>query len=84
MKEIKEITRNTNSICQQPLQPIYRKSQKHIYIAMLLHQEDQEGIKTLMDKEIETHTDEGKALCCFKVKVASHFLIPFISLYSLD
>lgn len=77
LKEIKEMTRNTNSKCQQPLQSIHCKSQKHIYIAMLLDQEDQEGIETLMNNEIETHRNEGKVLCCFKVKVASnlkHFL----------
>ena len=48
------------------------KTQKQIYFAMLLDQDDQEGIKTLVDKEIESHGNEGRALCCFKVKVFSH------------
>ena len=65
---VKEITRNANSKCQQPFQSISCKQQKHMYIAMLLDQEDQEGIETIMDKEIKTHSNEGKALCCFKVK----------------
>ena len=53
------------------MQSIYCKQQKHVYIAMLLNQENQEGIKTLMDKEIESHKNEGKLLCSFKVKVVS-------------
>ena len=67
-KEVKEITENTKSKCQQPLQSIHYKQQKHIYIAMLLDQEEVETIKTLLDKEIKTHGNEGKVLCCFKVK----------------
>ena len=70
-REVEDIIRNTNIKCQQPLQSIYCKQQKHVYIAMLLNQENQEGIKTLMDKEIESHKNEGKLLCSFKVKVVS-------------
>ena len=43
----------------------------HFAMRYPVAQEDQEGVATLMDKEIETHRSEGKALCCFKVKVAS-------------
>ena len=67
--EVDKITRKTSSKCQQPLQSIDWKPQKHIYIAMLLDQEDQEGIKKLMSKEIEMHRNEGKAICCFKVNL---------------
>ena len=70
-KEVIEIKRKTDSTSQQPLHSISCKAQKQIYIAMLLIQEDQESIETLMDKEIETHGNEEKALCCFKVKVSS-------------
>ena len=69
-KEVEEIRKNTNLKCQEPLQSISCRLQKHIYIAKLLDQEDQKGLETLMVKEIETHQSEGKALCCFKVKVA--------------
>ena len=68
----KELTRNTNEKCQQPLKLISCKQQKHIYIAMLLDQQDQEGIESLLNKEIENHRNDGKALCCFKVEFASH------------
>ena len=71
-RKVEEISRNTNSTSQQPLQSISCKQQKHIYIAMLLDQEDTEGLKILMEKEIESHGSEGKGLCCYKVKVATN------------
>ena len=54
----KELTRNTNEKCQQPLKLIICRQQKHIYIAMLLDQQNQEGIETLMNKEIENHRND--------------------------
>ena len=66
----KEITRSAKLLEKQPLQSISCKQQKSMYIAMLLYQGDQEGIETLMEKQIETHGNEGKALCCLKVKVS--------------
>ena len=69
-KDVEKISRKTNWKCQQTLKYISCKSQKHIYIAKLLDQEDQEGIEMLINKEVDTHGNEGKALCCFKVKFA--------------
>ena len=70
-REVQEISRNTKLKSQQPLQSISCKQQKRIFIAMLLDQYDKEAIEALMEKEIETHGYEGKAICCFKVNVAS-------------
>ena len=70
-EEIDKISGSLHSKCQLPLQNVQCKSQKHIYIAMLLEEGAVEDIKIMMKNEIEAHTNEGKALCCFKVTIIS-------------